>query len=54
MPFAAGAGGPGDGGSLVYPWYFPNATKLDRGPSDFDVRPRFVASYVWQMSNFSR
>src|SRR5207237_9203979 len=49
LPFAAGAGGPADGNSLAYPWYFPNATRLDRGPSDFDVRHRFVASYVWQL-----
>jgi hypothetical protein len=49
MPFAAGALGPSDGGSLVYPWYFPNDTALDRGPSDFDVRHRFVASYVWSL-----
>ena len=49
LPFAAGAGGPADGNSLVYPWYFPNDTALDRGPSDFDVRHRFVASYVWQL-----
>jgi hypothetical protein len=33
----------------VYPWYFQNADLLDRGPSDFDIRHRFVTSYVWQM-----
>ncbi len=49
LPQAAGAGGPSDGNSLAYPWYFPNATRLDRGPSDFDIRHRFVASYVWQL-----
>jgi hypothetical protein len=49
VPFANGAGGPADGGSYVYPWYYQNADLMDRGPSDFDVRHRFVASYVWQM-----
>ena len=50
VPFANGAGGPADGGSYVYPWYFPNADLLDRGPSDFDIRHRFVTSYVWQLA----
>ena len=54
MPFAAGAGGPADGNSLVYPWYFQNATQQDRGPSDFDVRHRFVASYVWTLPKLER
>lgn len=49
VPFANGAGGPSDGGSYVYPWYYHNAGLLDRGPSDFDIRHRFVGSYVWQM-----
>jgi hypothetical protein len=53
LPQAAGAGGPADSNSLAYPWYFPNATKLDRGPSDFDVRHRFVTSYVWQLSKLA-
>jgi hypothetical protein len=53
MPFAAGAGGPADGNSLVYPWYFHNAAALDRGPSDFDVRHRFVASYVWRLARLA-
>jgi hypothetical protein len=50
MPFAAGAGGPADSNSLVYPWYFSNDTALDRGPSDFDVRHRLSATYVWRLS----
>jgi hypothetical protein len=54
LPFAAGAGGPADGNSLAYPWYFPNATRLDRGPSDFDVRHRFVVSYVWQLAKLTK
>src|SRR5205807_1739078 len=49
LPFAAGAGGPADGNSLVYPWYFPNATAQDRGPSDFDVRHRLGVTYVWRL-----
>ena len=54
MPFANGAGGPADGGSYVYPWYFQNADLLDRGPSDFDIRHRFVTSYVWQLPRLAR
>ena len=54
MPFAAGAGGPADGNSLVYPWYFHNATAQDRGASDFDVRHRFVTSYVWRSGRTGR
>jgi hypothetical protein len=54
VPFANGAGGPADGGSYVYPWYFPNADLMDRGPSDFDIRHRFVTSYVWQMPALAR
>jgi Carboxypeptidase regulatory-like domain len=54
MPFAAGAGGPADGNSLVYPWYFPNATLQDRGPSDFDVRHRLSVTYVWRLSTLAK
>ncbi len=42
------ATGPADGGSYTLPWYFPNADMLDRGPSDFDHKQRFVISWVWQ------
>jgi hypothetical protein len=49
LPVNASAGGPSDGNSFVYPWYFKNANLLDRGPSDFDHRHRFVISYVWQL-----
>jgi hypothetical protein len=31
------------------PWYFPNARLMERGPSDWDRRQRFVVSYVWQL-----
>ena len=49
LPFAAGAGGPADGNSYAYPWYYKDANRLDRGSSDFDIRHRFVTSYVWQL-----
>jgi hypothetical protein len=32
----------------VLPWYFHDSLSLDRGPSDFDYRHNFVASYIWQ------
>jgi len=49
MPFANNSGGPSDGTSYAYPWYFQNGNGLDRGPSDADIRHRFVASYVWEL-----
>lgn len=49
LPVNASGGNPADSNSLVYPWYFQNANLLDRGPSDFDHRHRFVISYVWQL-----
>jgi hypothetical protein len=52
LPFGANAGAPSSGNSFVYPWYFPHATVLDRGPSDADIRQRFVASYVWELAKF--
>jgi hypothetical protein len=48
LPVDASPGGPADGNSFAYPWYFQNADLLDRGPSDFDHTHRFVATYVWQ------
>jgi hypothetical protein len=42
------ATGPSDGGSYTYPWYFPNANLLDRGPSDFDRTHRLVVSWLVQ------
>ena len=35
--------------NYAYPWYFKNADLLDRGPSDFDRRHRFVGSFVWKL-----
>ena len=54
LPFAAGAGGPADSNSLVYPWYFKDDTRQDRGPSDFDIRHRFVTSYVWNLPKLEK
>ena len=36
------------------PWDDPLRHELDRGPSDFDHTHRFVASYVWQLPDFSK
>jgi hypothetical protein len=33
----------------VVPFYFENGDLMDRGPSDFDHRHRFVVSYVWEL-----
>ena len=33
----------------VAPWFFPNADSLVYGPSEFDHRHRFVASWVWDL-----
>jgi hypothetical protein len=29
--------------------YSPNADMMDRGPSDFDIRQRFIGTFVWQL-----
>jgi len=34
--------------------YIPNFKSLDKGPSDFDYRHVFVASYVWQLPALSK
>ena len=54
LPVDASPGGPADGNSWVYPWYFPHADSLDRGLSDFDHAQRFVVSYVYQLPLFSK
>ena len=36
------------------PWDDPLRHQFDRGPSDFDHTHRFVASYVWQLSDLSK
>jgi hypothetical protein len=54
LPVDSNPTGPADGSSFAYPWYFPNAGSLDRGPSDFDHKHRFVISYVWQLPTLSK
>ena len=53
LPLAWGAQGPMAAQSWVYPWYFSNADLLDRGPSQFDRRQRFVGTYVWQLPSLA-
>lgn len=53
LPVSWGAQGPMASQSWVYPWYYPNADLLDRGPSQFDHRHRFVSTYVWQLPSFA-
>jgi hypothetical protein len=36
-------------GDFVMPFYFPNGDEMQYGPSDFDHRQRFVASWVWDL-----
>jgi hypothetical protein len=54
LPVSWGAQGPIASQSWVYPWYYPNADLLDRGPSQFDHRHRFVSTYVWQLALLRR
>jgi len=49
MPVNWGAQGPMDSQSFVYPWYFPNADQMDRGPSDFDIRNAFSAALTYDI-----
>ena len=50
LPYGQSVTGPGPNASgTVYPFYFPKASALDYGRSDFDRRQRFVISYVWQL-----
>src|SRR5262249_25895484 len=39
----------GANGSLVLPWYYPNAALFEHGPPDMDRRHVFVTSYVGQL-----
>jgi hypothetical protein len=54
LPLSWGAQGPMAAQSWVYPWTFKNADLLDRGPSQFDHRHRFVGTYVWQLPMLAR
>jgi hypothetical protein len=49
LPLAWEAQGPYAGQSWVYPWYYKNADLLDRGPSQFNFKQRFVATFVWHV-----
>jgi hypothetical protein len=50
IPVAADMGTPGlNGATITMPYNMPNFKSLDQGPSDFDVRQTFVATYVWQL-----
>ena len=49
LPFTWGAQGPMAAQSWTFPYYFPNADMMDRGPSLYDRRQRFVGTYVWQI-----
>ena len=40
-------------GDFVMPWYFPNGDAMQKGPSDFDHRQRFVLSWVWEIPKLS-
>jgi hypothetical protein len=49
LPLSWGAQGPMAAQSWVYSWNFHNADLLDRGPSQFDHRQRFVGTFVWRL-----
>jgi hypothetical protein len=34
--------------------YFPNADLMDRGPPIFEIRRRFVGTFVWQLPRLAR
>ncbi|MCU1261029.1 MAG: TonB-dependent receptor plug [Bryobacterales bacterium] len=53
LPVNWGAQGPMAAQSWVYPWYSSNADRLDRGPSQFDHRQRFVTTFVWQLPSLA-
>ena len=48
LPEGGNVAGPDAGQSSPVPYIFPDFQKMDRGPSDFDHRHRFVTSFVWQ------
>ena len=54
VPYGTGVTNLNPGQSYVYPIYFPNYKSLDKGPSDFDTRHVFSASYVLGPSNLRR
>jgi hypothetical protein len=40
-------------GDFVMPFYFPDADRMQYGPSDFDHRHRLVMSWVWDLPKVS-
>ena len=47
LSYGMGIAGPGQGSQSPIPWYMPGRHQFDYGPSEFDHRQRFVASYVY-------
>ncbi len=52
VPYGTSVTNLNPGQSYVYPISFPNYKSLDKGPSDFDTRHVFSASYVLGPDNF--
>ena len=52
VPTGAATTSAGAGQGYAIPIYMPNYKRLDVGPSDFDHRNVFTATYVWQFPNF--
>lgn len=53
LPFDTDAATFGTSGYYTLPLNFPNFKRYDEGPSDYDHRQVFVASYVWQLPKFT-
>lgn len=49
LPYNQGVTGVSAGNNSPIPWNFSGRHQVDRGPSEFDHRHRFVASYVWAL-----
>ena len=54
IPFGADVTSPILNTGIVQPPSVQDFKSLDRGPSDFDFRHTFVASYVWQLPGLSK
>jgi hypothetical protein len=53
VPYGTAVTSAGAGISYSLPVYLPNYKRLDIGPSDFDHRNVFTASYVWQIPRWN-
>jgi hypothetical protein len=53
IPVAADVSSPMIAAQITMPYNIPNFKSLDQGPSDFDHRQNFVASYVWRLPALS-